>query len=66
MNVFNEILSFLFITSLIYVFYVFINFIYKLFTFFRLNDESVRFQMNDIQLIILWLTLSITIFRLTY
>jgi len=66
MEIFNVVLNFLFISSLIYILYVLIVFSYKLFAFFRMNDETVRFEINNLQLIMLWIALTITIFNLVY
>jgi len=59
MNFFNTIGEFLLIGSLIYVIFVFINLIYRLFLFFELNQENVNFKLTTKESVILWITLTI-------
>lgn len=51
--------TFLLTLSIIYFLYILIIIGYKMFLFFRLDIQESVFDLNKIQLIILWISLSI-------
>ena len=55
----KQMFKFLFILATIYVSYILMILSYKLFLFFRLNQEDVTFTLKTEELIGLWLSLAI-------
>ncbi len=45
--------------SIINIFYVLVNLGYKMFLFFRLNQENVNFNLTNKQIILLWFSIAI-------
>lgn len=58
MTIYYDLLELLFFGSIIYMIYILLTFIHKGFDFFVMKNENTRFELNNVKLIMFWVSLT--------
>lgn len=58
MTIYYDLLELLFFGSIIYMIYILLIFIHKGFDFFVMKNENTRFELNNVKLIMFWVSLT--------